>query len=217
MEIIPFDGNDEDVDSLQEEYNNNHEPSLADINIEEDMENNTQNDTKKMIVVAILGVLIGFGIGFLVFGTGNAGSNDEALEDADTMMEDEYMADTHSDTPAEPVTLETEVVLAVEDQNFGDTVAVSALSLDRTSWVVVFEDNEGVPGSILGARIYDAGEFADVDVPLLRGTVADSLYYVKLHSDNGDREFDFTQDVPYQTADAVEVMTTFQTFSGTPR
>lgn len=215
MNYIPTEDVGEDTGALQEEYNVTVNSSPHDKNkkMTDNKEKNPMLTQNRLMVVAVLAFLIGFGLGFLVF-------SDRSDITADVITDDVLTTDSGDlvDTTitVEPVII-SDALLVVEDQNFGETVVVNSVAIDRTSWIVVFEDNDGVAGSILGAQLYDAGEIIDGSISLLRGTIADSLYYVKVHSDDGDRQFDFTKDVPYLDESGIEVMTTFRTFTGTPR
>jgi len=217
MTYIPTDDVGEDTGAIQEEYNTTLLLPSEDNNKKMTEENISTGGSKKLFVVSVLAFLIGFGVGFLVF----ADRVPAVDEDVDTTEGTEVVDNgaTVGDSVVvvtEPVTV-TGVELGVSDQNFGDSVVLDTVNIDRTSWVVVFEDNDGVPGSILGAQLYDAGLIEDGAVSLLRDTVAESTYYVKVHSDDGDRSFDFTKDVAYLDQAGNEVMTTFMTISGTPR
>jgi len=207
----------EDTNSAQEEFNAIKESSQKDkskkknnINME-----NSQNDSKKIYIVGVLCLLLGFAIGYLVF-NGKSSSSDvvDIIDDQD-QVDDE--SDTNGDVKDTSPTVVSIASISVNDQNFGDMVSVASVVLDRTGWIVVYEDNEGKPGSILGAGLYNEGTTSDGEVVLLRSTVPDSLYYVKIHADDGDRQFDFKKDVAVVGANGDEIVTTFTTGNGTPR
>jgi hypothetical protein len=80
--------------------------------------------------------------------------------------------------------------VTVEDQPAGTEVKVKSLKLSETGWAGVRDAD----GRVLGAGRFDAGNFENVVVPLLRGTVAGSSYQVLLYADDGDREFDLHKD-----------------------
>lgn len=78
----------------------------------------------------------------------------------------------------------------VADQPAGMEVKVSSLALSEMGWVGIRDDE----GRVLGAGRFDAGNFADVTVPLLRATVAGDSYQALLYVDDGDRAFDLKKD-----------------------
>ena len=177
----------------------------------------TENNSKKVLVVGILAFLIGFGIGFLVFGNDAEVADTGVVNDTEVVINGEGASPETSDTAmAEPIVVNG-VSLTVSDQNFGTPVSVDSVVLDRTSWVVVYEDNAGVPGSILGAHVYDKGTVTDAQITLLRSTVPELIYYVKIHADDGDRAFDFKKDLAVVDESGQELVDTVMTVGGTPR
>ena len=107
--------------------------------------------------------------------------------------------------------------VSVSDQPFGGTIFISNFSTNKTSWVAVYEDNNGEPGNILGARVFDAGDWSG-EIELLRETIGDSKYYLKIHIDNGDRLFDYKKDTAVKNPiTKKEIIESFRTTSGMPR
>lgn len=99
--------------------------------------------------------------------------------------------------------------VAVNDQPAGMKVDVTMATLTKPGWVVVAEDNNGMPGKILGAHRYDPGIYL-AEVDLLRGTEAGKTYHVVLRLDDGDKVFDQTKDLPIMGEDGKVVETTFK-------
>ena len=195
------------------------------------MENKEQKDQSgKMFTTALIAFIIGFVLAFLIFGTGekqetpaeNGSEMTKEMEEHEggEMMEKEEKTSglpsegTGGEVTELPKTLKADI--SAENQLFGETVDTN-VETDRVSWVVVYEDTNGVPGNILGAKIVDIGRFS-VQVKLLRGTLPDRLYYVKLQADDGDHKFDFTKDLPMTNQiTGQEIMTAFRTHDGSPR
>lgn len=100
--------------------------------------------------------------------------------------------------------------VVVEDQFPGNQVQLKAVSFSDSGWAAVYEDRDGEPGNILGAQRFDAGEHTGT-VDLTRGTEEGSLYYVILHRDDGDREFDFKIDTQLLDEDGNRIEMKFQT------
>ena len=210
-------------------------PLLQDSQLPDTMDTNVpQEASGKTFTTALIAFIVGFVLAFLIFGTGDKDDRKEMSEDGDKM--EEVMDDANGDSmmeeddkmeeptvPAEG-TGGSEAVLpktnradiSADNQAFGDSVNVVATS-DRTAWVTVYEDVNGVAGSILGAKRVDEGRW-QVTVKLLRATEADKLYYVKLLADDGDGKFDFSNDLPIvNELTGKEVMSQFRTTTGTPR
>ena len=97
--------------------------------------------------------------------------------------------------------------VVVTDQSAGNMVAIGAVDMPVNGWVVVHEDRAGVPGNILGAQRFDAGSYVGGQVELMRGTVSGGRYYVMIHADDGDKQFDHKLDMPLVSGGVT--MTTF--------
>ncbi len=90
--------------------------------------------------------------------------------------------------------------LTIEDQDAGNSVLVSNLSLSEKRWVVIHEETNGKPGNILGARLFFEND-TDGEVDLLRETKENSKYYAILYKvaerdKEQDRIFDTDRDLP---------------------
>jgi hypothetical protein len=169
---------------------------------------------QKFISGVIVGLIVGWG------GTSTAlhrGAPEDKMADkaADGVSKEDATAavtdasGVSSDTAATGVMASGENSVSVKDQAAGSKVAVENATLSQMSWVVVHEQTSGMPGKILGAHRYDKGMYL-AEVELLRPTVQGQTYYVMLHADDGDKEFDPTKDKPMLGADNKPIMNTFQ-------
>lgn len=87
--------------------------------------------------------------------------------------------------------------IALDDQARGGSVIVAKVTSENEGWVVVHDEREGKPGIIIAARRVNAGTSENVVVDLLGyQTVESKAYFAMLHSDDGDRAFDYTKDLP---------------------
>ena len=89
-------------------------------------------------------------------------------------------------------------------------VAVAAVDVSTPTWVVVYEDNNGVPGNVLGAGLFTSSNKSGV-VELLRGTLPGQTYFVGESRDDGDRMYSMTNDPATRDQSGNPVLTTFQT------
>lgn len=96
-------------------------------------------------------------------------------------------------------------------QAAGMVAVVSRADIEVMGWAVVYESRAGVPGNALGAARIEAGSHSAVVVPLLRGTTPSQTYFVVLHRDDGDKQFELRDDFPLRTTSGDPVMTTFIT------
>ena len=154
--------------------------------------------TRQNIAAAFIAGLV---VGFFGLYAVNRFSAPEERPDARETAVEEVSAAAESPRAA--------VSLGAFDQPAGMVVRVGAFSLPENGWLVVHEDAAGVPGNILGARRYDAGSYDGGEIELLRNTEEGSRYYVMLHIDDGDKEFDLSKDVP-ATEDGEPIMETFK-------
>jgi len=102
--------------------------------------------------------------------------------------------------------------IAVVGQAAGSTVTVGSVNLDageNGGWVVIHEIKNGVMANALGAVRKDSGVHSDIEVKLLRATVAGGTYAVVLYSDNGDRQFSMATDAPLKNTQGEFIMSTF--------
>lgn len=100
----------------------------------------------------------------------------------------------------------------VADQVPGKSVKVSFASLEVPGFIVIHEDASGAPGKILGeSALLPAGENKNLpSIPLSRMTKDNETFYAMLHLDNGDGQFDATEDKPAQDKlDGAPVMMIF--------
>jgi len=162
------------------------------------MEQNS-NSGQKYIIIAIVAFLIGFGVAWFWLTKVPTSSLDTGKEDAVTEMS----ADDKG-------LLVVEVMAS--DQTAGVAVQVDSVSVNRLSWVAIHEENEmGIPGNILGAKLLEAGVYDSQVVELLRGTLAGKTYYALIHDEDGDRSFDPKKDLPLIDDAGQPVLSTFQT------
>lgn len=180
-------------------------------------------DTQRLLIIAVAAFIIGFGISFFVFGdrtdvdlNGATTTPDQTQDDNGTTT-DNNTADTNQPNVSLVNRGISEGDIVVSEQAPGGTVTVGNATSEEIGWVVVYETREnGALGNILGAKLKPAGEWSG-NVTLLRPTVAGREYVVKIHGDNGDREFDHEVDLPIETPEGTEITASFTTFSGTPR
>jgi hypothetical protein len=77
-------------------------------------------------------------------------------------------------------------------QTAGMSVSVTNVSVAEPTWVVVYEDVNGKPGSVIGAELFFPpsmkGKTAS-DIELVRPTIAGNTYYVGQSVDDGDKSY----------------------------
>ena len=147
-------------------------------------------ERKNQIIASIIGLLIIIGIAFFIFSPKTnlpflGGNNEE-----DNLTEDTTL-------------LPESGIVTVSDQAPGETIIIEGVTFSDPSWIAIYDDMGGMPGSILGARYFDAGDYKNEIVTLQIGTVAGNKYYAVIHKDDGQivetefgtHEFDHTKDL----------------------
>ncbi|MDO8548221.1 MAG: hypothetical protein Q7R71_00945 [bacterium] len=88
-------------------------------------------------------------------------------------------------------------------QEAGTTVAVSHVSVEEPTWVIIYDDEGGFPGKALGAQLFfppsDGGETSGT-VSLIRNTLPGHRYLAGERVDDGDHTFSSQNDTLVTTA-----------------
>jgi len=158
-----------------------------------------EDKSQKTIIIATVSFIVGFALAWFI--VGNQAQTPNEQKDGDTEV-------------GEAVT-GGDFILA-SDQTEGVRVILDKVSLKEGGWAVIHENSEGTPGRILGAQLFDAGEYTNAAVELLRGTLAGGTYYAMLHSDNGDRSFDPKKDWAVTDEEGNPILSEFQVLPAVP-
>lgn len=131
-------------------------------------------------VVTVIVIIVLVVIGIMVFG-GKKTTDTSMTPDTSSVGSDTTSGDTNR--------------IAMNDQYPGNVVYLNSVQLAKPGWVVIHKDNAGQPGAIIGSAYFDAG-INPGKITLTSATVEGGTYYAMLHSDDGDKKFDETKDVP---------------------
>jgi len=102
----------------------------------------------------------------------------------------------NSDQTADPLLVGNNAIY-VSDTKSDTRVNVDFAIFAKDGYVVIHENNGGIPGAILGnSNSLSVGESRSFQVPLSRKSVDGEILYAMLHSDNGDGEFNPADDLP---------------------
>ena len=105
------------------------------------------------------------------------------------------------------------VTLAAQQQA-GFAVAVSKVIVTQPTWLVVYEDHNGVPGNAIGAGLFfsaSIGGNTSGTIQLLRATLPGQSYFVGQSLDDGDKIFSLQNDKPVRDAQGNPLLTQFTT------
>jgi hypothetical protein len=191
-----------------------------------------ENGEKKEVLRTIVLLLIGFVVGFASHAyVSVTGTEDEQIADADDLVELNDAVASSTSTTDEDTTMDGATAMeedlsfnatpnnmasgaysiSVTDQAAGGVVYVTQMDLGESAWVAVREDAEGSLGNILGAAWYPEGKHSGV-VELLRSTDQNTMYYVVLYQDDGDKAFDYKKDTLVTDSDTNVLVTKFRTY-----
>ncbi|NQV89572.1 MAG: hypothetical protein HQ488_04590 [Parcubacteria group bacterium] len=106
----------------------------------------------------------------------------------------------------------------LENQLSGTTgVQVGFAVLARPGFVVIFDDDDGVPGKVIGASDYLQNGGEHLTVALQTFLIDGAVYYAVLYHDNGDLVFDENADSQaLDSTDSVVLMTFLSTYEAQP-
>lgn len=143
--------------------------------------------TTKTIGILLIAAILLIGAGYYIFPTTTSKPQENSLK------EDIQNSETSA------MRVEENAVVAPE-QRPGNSVLVSLAALSSVGFVVIHEDKDGKPGTILGASsVLQAGENSEVRINLSRASKDGEKLHAMLHSDtNGDGVFTET-DQPVQS------------------
>ncbi|HEY4487259.1 MAG TPA: hypothetical protein VI483_00670 [Candidatus Paceibacterota bacterium] len=146
----------------------------------------------KMVLVLIGVLILAAGTYFLL---GNKAADTTPPNDAASANTDQ-MPDSSSGMRAE------ENMVVVNEQKPSKTITGSIVSLAASGFLVIHEDSNGTPGTILGASaLLQAGESTNIPVTLSRTTKDGEKLHAMLHFDvDGNGTFDAAIDSPVMSS-----------------
>lgn len=141
-------------------------------------------------IVTIIVIIALIWIGIKVFGGKSAGTTG-----------------TETPTPTETSTQEVNRIV-MSDQYPGNVVYLSSVQLNKPGWVAIHKDNRGQPGAVIGMAYFDSG-INPGKITLSQSTVEGGTYYAMLHSDDGDKKFNESKDLPLKDSRGNVIMKIF--------
>ncbi len=157
--------------------------------------------TKTTAVTLLIGIVIGLVAGGTWSGTHNstAGQNTQPTTPA-TLQQAAAAAPQIDESDA---TIDAPAV-----QEPGMSVTVTAINAHGPVWAVVYENDEGVPGRVLGAGRFVPGRLSGT-VDLARTTLPGLTYFVGLAADSADHTFSVKGNAPILDSAGNQIMTQF--------
>ena len=99
--------------------------------------------------------------------------------------------------------------IVMSDQYPGNVVYLSSVQLAKAGWVEIHKDNKGQPGDGIGYAWANEG-INPLKITLTSPMVDGGTYYAMLHSDNGDKKFDGSVDLPLKDSNNNIIMRVFR-------
>ncbi len=168
---------------------------------------------QKFIIGLIIGLVVGWGGTFFAIDKSKPSPSkleeSKTSEEVDEDLDSGDLSQSGYNKKAEAVLVSGINAVEVNDQPAGDKVEVTMATLSKAGWVVIHEDDNGAAGKVLGARRYEPGIYL-AEVELLRPTESGKMYYAMLHLDDGDKEFNLSNDGPIKGEDGRVVMDSFK-------
>lgn len=159
----------------------------------------------------VVGVLIGWGVTALRTTPSNS-SVSQATSTGQTVNTNAQI-NTANTVDLSGSTVGTANVVVASPQPAGNTVMVSKVQVNEPTWVIVYDDHNGVAGNALGARLFfpaSMGGEQSGAIALLRATVAGQKYIVGQSLDDGDKQFSKETDKPVRDSAGTPVWSTLE-------
>ena len=147
-------------------------------------------------IVTVIVIIVLIIIGIMIFGNKKTDTSD--------MMTDATHDDASMSAGLNRVSL--------LDQYPGNVVYVSTVQLSAPGWVVIHADNHGQPGDIIGSAYFDKG-INPGKITLTKPMLDGSTYYAMIHSDDGDKKFNASKDLPLKNSVGSIIMQIFHASS----
>lgn len=98
----------------------------------------------------------------------------------------------------------------IENQQSGlESVLVGFVVLAKPGFVVIYNDNGGIPGSIIGKSDILSSSGENVVIPIDESLVDDQVYYAIMYHDDGDGYFGAEEDTQAVDSQQSVVLMTF--------
>ena len=159
----------------------------------------------------VFGVVVAWGWSALRNPSNNVATKGNAVTTTSTTSNTKTAANTTANTAsvAAGVTLGSTDIDVTSPQRAGQSVIINSVGVSKPTWVIVYDNNQGRPGNVLGAQLFFTS--ANGTVTLLRPTMAGKTYFIGRAVDNGDRKFQKTSDTPLADENGNQVLITFST------
>lgn len=172
-----------------------------------------QNHMKRNLIITVVAILVVAGIAWAITG------NKESSTDTATPSGSTATTGTNSTGGTVPagtssssaqVSFPSGDLVIASPQNAGLEIAISKVTVQVPTWVVIYESYNGQPGNVLGAALF-TNDRSSGAVDLLRGTLPGQSYFAGEARDDGDHMFSMVNDPATRDANGNPITLTFET------
>ena len=153
----------------------------------DEVKSSEKSEWQGLVITAIIGIILGCIIGYLVFGRGIFNPAEAPVDTSKTGAETVVPAATSATNTSIPAT--GTMTIVADDQEPGTSVRLSRLALATGAWVVTFTstEDESRPERIIGAQYFNPGTYTNVTAYVAEGIVAGRTYFVTFYGDDAVR------------------------------
>jgi len=153
------------------------------------MNDNNSSNTRKVVIFFIIGLIIGFGIGYSgkKVKTSSKDSNSNTASVGVSGVNESLNLSISAE----------EAAVMVSNQVAGGQVVIDSIVLPENAWVAVRKNDDGREGNTLGAKYFAKGTHANVIVKMVKPTEAGQSYWAVIVKDDGDIKYDRKTDANY--------------------
>lgn len=169
----------------------------------------TNGSTARYVGLFVGGLVLGVAVAWGWSALRNSGERVAVKNTAaEVKTTKDQMGDARASVAA-GVVLENSDIDVASPQSAGQSVSINRVTVSQPTWVVVYDNNAGKPGNVLGAQLFFTSTGGAVT--LLRPTMAGKTYFIGRAIDDGDRKFQKVSDSIVADANGNPVLVTFTT------
>ncbi len=110
-------------------------------------------------------------------------------------------SETDQNNASSPLKIGSNAIF-ISDQRPGSFVTINLVFLEKPGYVIIYNDNRGRPGEIIGStKLLVKGESGDVVANLVRPSVHGEEFFAVIHEETGDGIFSPNLDTPLRDSD----------------
>ncbi len=169
-----------------------------------------KSHTMRNLSIAVVAILVIGGIAWAIGGHKNSTTDMAASTGGNMPATTTGTTTATGSSSGTQATFPSGSLVVSSPQNAGLQVVVSNVAVQAPTWVVIYENNNGKPGNVLGAALFTSDRASGV-VDLLRGTLSGQTYFAGEARDDGDHMFSMVNDQTVRDTSSNPIVLTFET------